>query len=232
MPAGSPLDTHLTNLAAALVPYRRCESQLARWGAELAHRLAAGARLLVAGNGGSAAEAQHLTAELVGKLHHDRQPLSAIALHAETSAVTAIANDYGYADVFARQVRAHGRPGDILLLLSTSGTSANLLTAAHAARDGGLTTWALTGPAPNPLADACADALAVASADSQVVQELHLVTSHLLCEYLEQELPAALAASVQHAPAEPAPTGRLPSGSVRTGVEVVLDGGTGQQVDA
>ncbi|MET8350351.1 MULTISPECIES: SIS domain-containing protein [unclassified Micromonospora] len=232
MPAGSPLDTHLTNLAAALVPYRRCESQLARWGAQLAHRLAGGGRLLVAGNGGSAAEAQHLTAELVGKLHHDRQPLSAIALHAETSAVTAIANDYGYADVYARQVRAHGRPGDILLLLSTSGTSGNLLTAAHAARDGGLTTWALTGPAPNPLADACADALAVASPDSQVVQELHLVTSHLLCEYLEQELPAALAASTRHAPAEPAPAGRLPSGPVRTGVEVVLDGGTGQQVDA
>ncbi|PWR07069.1 phosphoheptose isomerase [Micromonospora acroterricola] len=227
MPEGGLLDTHLANLAAALVPYRGCEAQLARWGAELAHRLAAGGRLLVAGNGGSAAEAQHLTAELVGKLRHDRQPLSAIALHAETSAVTAIANDYGYADVYARQVRAHGRPGDILLLLSTSGASANLLAAAHAGRDAGLTTWALTGPAPNPLADACADALAVASPDSQVVQELHLVTSHLLCEYLEQELPAALAASTP-----PAPADRTPSGPVRAGVEVVLDGGTGQQVDA
>ncbi|MET8309992.1 SIS domain-containing protein [Micromonospora sp. NPDC005173] len=232
MPAGTLLDTHLTNLAAALAPYRGCEPQLARWGAQLARRLAAGGRLLVAGNGGSAAEAQHLTAELVGKLHHDRQPLSAIALHAETSALTAIANDYGYTDVYARQVRAHGRPGDILLLLSTSGTSANLLTAAHAGRDAGLVTWALTGPAPNPLADACDDVLAVGSPDTQVVQELHLVTSHLLCEYVEQELPAALAASTQPAPAEPAPAGRLPSGPVRTGVEVVLDGGTGQQVDA
>ncbi|WP_433554629.1 D-sedoheptulose-7-phosphate isomerase [Micromonospora zamorensis] len=221
MPAGSLLDTHLTNLAAALVPYRRCESQLARWGADLAHRLAGGGRLLVAGNGGSAAEAQHLTAELVGKLHHDRQPLSAIALHAETSALTAIANDYGYTDVYARQVRAHGRPGDVLLLLSTSGTSANLVTAALAAREVGLTSWALTGAAPNPLADACDEVLAVASPDTQVVQELHLVTSHLLCEYLEQELPAALAAV-----ADPA------ARPVRTGVEVVLDGGTGQQVDA
>lgn len=228
MPVGSLLDTHLTNLAAALVPYRECERQLARWGAELAHRLAAGGRLLVAGNGGSAAEAQHLTAELVGKLHDDRQPLSAIALHAETSALTAIANDYGYADVYARQVRAHGRPGDILLLLSTSGTSPNLVTAAQAAREGGVTTWALTGVAPNPLAAACDDVLAVASPDTQVVQELHLVTSHLLCEYLEQELPAALAAAapavVHPVPGKPAP--------VRTGVEVVLDGGTGQQVDA
>ncbi|WP_433653448.1 D-sedoheptulose-7-phosphate isomerase [Micromonospora zamorensis] len=233
MPAGSLLDTHLTNLAAALVPYRRCESQLARWGADLAHRLAGGGRLLVAGNGGSAAEAQHLTAELVGKLHHDRQPLSAIALHAETSALTAIANDYGYTDVYARQVRAHGRPGDVLLLLSTSGSSANLVTAALAAREAGLTSWALTGAAPNPLADACDEVLAVASPDTQVVQELHLVTSHLLCEYLEQELPAALAAAagpaaVRHDPTEPAP----PARSVRTGVEVVLDGGTGQQVDA
>ncbi|MEU8408446.1 SIS domain-containing protein [Micromonospora sp. NPDC048842] len=237
MPAGSLLDTHLTNLAAALVPYRLCERQLARWGADLAHRLAAGARLLVAGNGGSAAEAQHLTAELVGKLHDDRQPLSAIALHAETSALTAIANDYGYTDVYARQVRAHGRPGDILLLLSTSGTSPNLVAAAQAARDVGVTTWALTGAAPNPLADACDDVLAVASPDTQVVQELHLVTSHLLCEYLEQELPAALAAAadpavVPPAPGEPAPAGRLPAAPVRSGVEVVLDGGPGQQIDA
>ncbi|MBM0235223.1 SIS domain-containing protein [Micromonospora sp. STR1_7] len=223
MPTGSLLDTHLTNLAAALVPYRRYEPQLARWGAELAHRLAAGGRLLVAGNGGSAAEAQHLTAELVGKLHHDRQPLSAIALHAETSAVTAIANDYGYTDVYARQVRAHGRPGDVLLLLSTSGASENLLTAARAGRDAGLTTWALTGPTPNALADACDEVLAVSSADTQVVQELHLVTSHLICEYLEQELPA----SVQAAPAATAS-----SSPVRAGVEVVLGGGAGQQVDA
>ncbi|MER7460849.1 SIS domain-containing protein, partial [Micromonospora sp. NPDC126480] len=117
MSGRSLLDSHLANLAAALVPYRRCEERLARWGETLARRFVEGGRLLVAGNGGSAAEAQHLTAELVGKLRHDRQPLSAIALHAETSALTAIANDYGYDHVYARQVHAHGRPGDILLLL-------------------------------------------------------------------------------------------------------------------
>ncbi|WP_442934220.1 D-sedoheptulose-7-phosphate isomerase [Micromonospora sp. CPCC 205539] len=246
MPTGSLLDIHLTNLAAALVPYRRSEAQLARWGAQLAHRLAAGGRLLVAGNGGSAAEAQHLTAELVGKLHDDRQPLSAIALHAETSAVTAIANDYGYDDVYARQVRAHGRPGDVLLLLSTSGTSPNLIAAARAAREVGLTTWALTGPVPNALADGCHDTLAISSTDTQVVQELHLVTSHLLCEYLEQALPAALTAptravtadsvtadsvTADSVTADPAPAGRVGSGPVRTGVEVVLDGESEQQVD-
>ncbi|WP_082159285.1 SIS domain-containing protein [Micromonospora sp. HK10] len=183
------LDAHLSGLAATLLPYRREAARLADWGTELAWTLARGGRLLVAGNGGSAAEAQHLTAELVGKLRDDREPLSAIALHAETSALTAIGNDYGYHEVFARQVRAHGRPDDILLLMSTSGTSANLLTAAHAGQETGLRCWAFTGPAPNPLAEACHDVLAVPSPDSQVVQELHLVSTHLLCEYVDQALP-------------------------------------------
>ncbi|QLQ35146.1 D-sedoheptulose-7-phosphate isomerase [Micromonospora robiginosa] len=210
-PHGGPtvLADHLTRLAAALLPLRQVEPLLARWGGDLAHRLATGGRLLVAGNGGSAAEAQHLSAELVGKLRDDRQPLSAIALHADTSALTAIGNDYGYDDIFARQVRAHGRPDDLLLLMSTSGTSPNLLTAAHAAHATGLRTWAFTGPAPNPLADLCHDALTVDSPDSQVVQELHLVAVHVLCEYVDAALPAALAA-------------RAPAGGVRTGVEVVL----------
>ncbi|MGC4807259.1 D-sedoheptulose-7-phosphate isomerase [Micromonospora sp. DT233] len=226
--APSVLDAHLAHLAAALPSLRGCEELLARWGAELAHRLAAGGRLLVAGNGGSAAEAQHLTAELVGKLRDDREPLSAIALHAETSALTAIGNDYGYAEVFARQVRAHGRPGDILLLLTTSGTSANLLAAADAGRRAGLRCWAFTGPAPNPLADACHDTLAVASADGQVVQELHLLCAHVLCEYVDRVLPAARAAA---GPATVGPAGATvgavgaPAGPVRAGVEVALDGG-------
>ncbi|MEV0808026.1 SIS domain-containing protein [Micromonospora sp. NPDC050200] len=212
------LETHLTLLAEALLPYRSSEQLLARWGTELAGTLAGGGRLLVAGNGGSAAEAQHLTAELVGKLRDDRQPLSAIALHAETSALTAIGNDYGYDEVFARQVRAHGRKNDILLLMSTSGASANLLAAARAGREAGLRCWAFTGPAPNPLADACHEALAIASPASQVVQELHLVSTHMLCEYVDRALPTALAV------AGPATVGR-PATPVRTGVEVVLDGG-------
>ncbi|TWH69391.1 D-sedoheptulose 7-phosphate isomerase [Micromonospora olivasterospora] len=186
-------------------------------------------RLLVGGNGGSAAEAQHLTAELVGRLRDDREPLSAIALHAETSALTAIGNDYGYAEVFARQVRAHGRPDDILLLLSTSGVSPNLLAAARAGRDAGLRCWAFTGPAPNPLAEACHEALAVDSPDSQVVQELHLVSAHVLCEYVDRVLPAALAAAGRSAAAQPVGEGAEP---VRAGVEVVLDGGGDAQVEA
>ena len=188
----SPIDSHLAGLAAVLLPYRVAAERLDRWGTELACTLGRGGRLLVAGNGGSAAEAQHLAAELVGKLRDDRRPLSAIALSAETSSLTAISNDYGYDEVFARQVRAHGRPGDILLLLSTSGRSPNLLAAADAGRDAGLRCWAFTGPLSNPLADACADVLAVPSPDPQVVQELHLVSAHVLCEYVEQTLPAIL----------------------------------------
>ncbi|HEX8005285.1 MAG TPA: SIS domain-containing protein [Trebonia sp.] len=155
------------------------------WGQRLALVMSGGGRLLVAGNGGSAAQAQHLTAEFTGKFHADRAPYSAIALHAETSAVTAIANDYGYDEVFARQVHAHGRAGDVLLSLSTSGRSRNVLRAVAAARELGLAAWALTGPAPNPLAGACDEAVCVqpgrAPALTATVQEAHEVALHLIC---------------------------------------------------
>jgi D-sedoheptulose 7-phosphate isomerase len=186
------LDAHLAGLAAALLPFRAAASRLSRWGHELAWALGTGGRVLIAGNGGSAAEAQHLAAELVGKLREDRAPLSAIALSAETSSLTAIGNDYGFDEVFARQVHAHGRPDDILVLLSTSGRSRNLLAAAAASRETRMRCWAFTGPAPNPLADACTDVVAVPSPDPQVVQELHLVSAHVLCEYVDLALPAVL----------------------------------------
>jgi D-sedoheptulose 7-phosphate isomerase len=188
----NPIDAHLTALAAALIPYRGAASRLEHWGIELARILGRGGRLLVAGNGGSAAEAQHLAAELVGKLRDDRTPLSALALCADSSAVTAISNDYGFEELFARQVRGHGRAGDVLLVLSTSGRSPNLLAAVAAAADAGMRTWAMTGPAPNPLADACDEVLACPSDSSQVVQELHLVSAHVMCEYVDQTLPAVL----------------------------------------
>ena len=156
------------------------------WGERLAVILSRGGRLLVAGNGGSAAQAQHLTAEFTGRFFADRRPYSAIALHADTSAVTAIGNDYGYPEVFARQVTAHGRPGDVLLTMSTSGRSPNLLRAVSAARESGLTAWALTGPAPNPLAAQCDEAVCVpdpgpAPAPTATVQETHEVALHLIC---------------------------------------------------
>jgi D-sedoheptulose 7-phosphate isomerase len=188
----SLLDLHLDGLAGALDPFRAAAGRLERWGSRLAATLGQGGRLLVAGNGGSAAEAQHLAAELVGKLRDDRTPLSAIALCADSSAVTAISNDYGFEEMFARQVRGHGRPGDILMVLSTSGRSPNLLAAVRAARETGMHTWAMTGPAPNPLADLCEEAVACTSEDSQVVQELHLVSVHVLCEHVDRFLPAVL----------------------------------------
>ncbi|CAM5291572.1 hypothetical protein SCANM63S_02574 [Streptomyces canarius] len=123
---------HLNGLTQALAGLD--VERITLWGSELADRLSAGRTLLVAGNGGSAAEAQHLTAELVGRYKRERRGVAAIALHADSSTVTAVANDYGYEQVFARQVEAHARPGDVLLLLSTSGRSANLLRAAEAAR--------------------------------------------------------------------------------------------------
>ena len=183
------LIAHVDRLEAALPALRAASGTLARWGAELATRLTSGGRLLAAGNGGSASEVQHLTAELVGRFEGERIPLPALALHGDTSAMTAIANDYGYQEVYARQVRAHARPEDVLLLLSTSGRSPNLLEAARAGRSCGALTWALTGPGPNPLARLCNDAVCVPG-DTATVQETHLAAIHMICRALEAALPA------------------------------------------
>lgn len=179
---------HCDDLLAALGPFRSCAGTLQRWGEELARVLTGGGRLLVAGNGGSAAQAQHLTAEVVGRYREDRAPFSALALHADTSSTTAIANDYGVHEIFSRQVRAHGRPGDVLVLMSTSGASANLLTAAKAAHRSGLTVWAMTGPAPNPLATGSDESLCVPRGSAATVQELHLVALHMLCAAFDAAL--------------------------------------------
>ena len=158
------------------------------WGERLATSLVAGGRLLAAGNGGSAAEAQHLTAELVGRWCTDRRPLSAISLCAETSSLTAILNDYGPDEVFARQVEAHGRPGDVLVLLSTSGTSSNVLHAAKRALDVGMRVWAMTGPGPNPLAGLATEAVVVDAPTTAAVQEVQLVAIHAVCAALDAAL--------------------------------------------
>jgi phosphoheptose isomerase len=179
------------HIAAALPAIEALQAEsdrLAEWGSTLAARLLGGARLLAAGNGGSAAEAQHLTAELVGRFDGDRRAFSAICLHGDTSALTAIGNDYGVEEVFARQVEAHARPGDVCLLMSTSGRSPNLLRAAERARDIGIAVWAMTGPAPNPLAALSDELLAVDCAEGATVQEVHLVAVHLLCEAFDDAL--------------------------------------------
>jgi D-sedoheptulose 7-phosphate isomerase len=172
---------HLDRLHRSLHTLPAELDRLTAWGERLAAVLVDGGRLLACGNGGSAAQAQHLTAELVGRYRDERQPFSAIALHADTSTLTAIANDYAADELYARQVRGHGRRGDVLVALSTSGRSPNVVAAARAARVAGLETWALTGPAPNPLLEEVDDAIAVEASDTATVQEVHQVVIHLLC---------------------------------------------------
>jgi type III pantothenate kinase len=200
---GSAAREHLGALRGALDAFEVELERLDAWGEGLADRLAEGARLLTVGNGGSAAEAQHLTAELVGRFIDDRRPLSAICLHADTSALTAIANDFGAEQAFARQVCAHGRPGDVLIALSTSGRSPNVLAAVEMARACGLTTYALTGPGPNPLAELCDDVVCVPAGGGPTVQELHLVAVHVLCLAIDRRLVARGDADV--APPVPSP---------------------------
>jgi D-sedoheptulose 7-phosphate isomerase len=174
---------HVVSLTAALRDVSSHVDTLDRWGRLLADVLCGQrrGRLLAAGNGGSAAQAQHLTAELVGRYRTDRPPFSAICLTAETSSLTAIANDYPADELFARQVEAHGRTGDVLVLLSTSGRSPNIVSAARRARECGITTLAMTGPGPNPLAAAADEAVCIDSPWTATVQECHLVALHLVC---------------------------------------------------
>ncbi|MDQ3615724.1 MAG: SIS domain-containing protein [Actinomycetota bacterium] len=179
---------HLKELLIAAKHFGPCVDVADGWGTRLASVLEKGGRLLAAGNGGSAAQAQHLTAELVGRYRDDRPPFSAICLTAETSSLTAICNDYPPEELFARQVEAHGRPGDVLVLMSTSGLSSNIVAAAERGRRCGLHVWALTGPRPNPLAEVADEALCVEAAFTATVQELHLVGLHIVCAALDREL--------------------------------------------
>jgi D-sedoheptulose 7-phosphate isomerase len=182
--------THVDDLVTALQADPELSTVTERWGSRLAALLSAGGRLLTAGNGGSAAQAQHLTAELVGRYDRERRPFSALALHAETSSLTAILNDYGPEEVFARQVEAHGRRGDVCVLISTSGRSRNLIAAATRAREVGVQVWAMTGPEPNPLAELADERLCVAAARTCTIQEVHLVALHMICEALDAALAA------------------------------------------
>ena len=150
--------------------------------------LAAGGQLFVAGNGGSAADAQHIAAELTGRFQRERQPLRAMALHGNTSALTAIGNDYGYEHVFARELLAHARPGDILLAISTSGNSANILRAMEVARKHGVGIIGLTGESGGKMQSACDLCLCVPSKSTARVQEMHITIGHAICELLEERL--------------------------------------------
>lgn len=150
--------------------------------------LSAGNKILFAGNGGSAAEAQHFAAELVGRFLKERSPLAAVALNTDTSALTAIGNDYGFEHVFARQVQAIGQSGDVLVGLSTSGRSKNVVLAFQAARQKGLQTISLTGRDPRDLGPLSSVTLNMPSDHTPQIQEGHLIMGHLLCGLIEERL--------------------------------------------
>jgi D-sedoheptulose 7-phosphate isomerase len=156
----------------------------------LADALAAGGKILVVGNGGSAADAQHVAAELVGRFLSERRALPAIALTTDTSVLTSLLNDYGAEAVFRRQVEALACPGDVLLALSTSGDSPNVLAAVDAARAAGAKTIGLTGEGGGRLANACDIAVRIPSASTPRIQEAHITICHILCEAVERAVTA------------------------------------------
>jgi D-sedoheptulose 7-phosphate isomerase len=150
--------------------------------------LRAGGRVLFCGNGGSAADAQHLAAELSGRYYLDRPPLDSDALHTNSSYVTAVANDYGFSEIFARQVRAKGRPGDVLIGISTSGNSENVILAMQTAGELGMRRVAMTGQGGGRLAALAEVILRAPSIDTPRIQEAHILMGHILCEAVERAM--------------------------------------------
>ena len=187
----SDVSAHLqysAEAAAALAQDGTAAAVLAGMARAVAACLRAGGKLLVAGNGGSAADAQHIAAEYVSRLMFDRAPLAALALSESGPILTACGNDYGFETVFARQVTALGRAGDVLLALSTSGNSPNLLAAAAAARACGMVTLGFSGQAGGAMLAACDHVFRAPSANAQIVQQLHVTAAHAVLAAVERAL--------------------------------------------
>jgi D-sedoheptulose 7-phosphate isomerase len=160
---------------------------------EIAHAITKafrdGHKLLIAGNGGSAADAQHIAGEFLSRLNFDRDPLPAIALTTDSSVLTAIGNDYGFERTFERQVRGLGKPGDVFIAISTSGRSANVIAALKAAREGGLTTIGFTGRGGDCLmGPLCEHCLAVPAEQTALIQQIHIIAAHAICGLVESSL--------------------------------------------
>jgi D-sedoheptulose 7-phosphate isomerase len=186
-----PIGAHLAQSLAALGRAALDAALLAdarKIAAAIIAALRAGNKLLIIGNGGSAADAQHIAAEIIGRYKQDRPAYAAIALTTDTSALTAIANDYGFEQVFARQVAGLGCRGDVLLALSTSGRSANILAALRTAREHGLLTVGFTGAKGEALGALCDHLLVAPSDDTPVIQQIHLTIAHGICDEIEQSL--------------------------------------------
>jgi D-sedoheptulose 7-phosphate isomerase len=184
-----PIATHLKLSLAALERATQDAALLAaarKIASVIIAALRSGNKLLVIGNGGSAADAQHIAAEIVGRYKQDRPAWAAIALTTDSSALTAIANDYGFEKVFARQVEGLGACGDVLLALSTSGRSPNILAALRTARERGLVTIGFTGTKGKAMQADCDHLLVAPSDDTAVVQQIHLTIAHGICDDIEQ----------------------------------------------
>jgi D-sedoheptulose 7-phosphate isomerase len=166
----------------------QCVEQIVQASEILCECLKKGGKILFCGNGGSAADAQHLSAEFIGRCTKERNPLAAIALSADTSALTAIGNDYGFEQIFSRQVQALARPDDCLIAISTSGNSPNVVNAVKAARELQVFTLGLTGCDKNALCELADMAIRVPSRDTQRIQEGHIAIGHILCQLVETAL--------------------------------------------
>ena len=176
------------DILVAMIIDEALQSTIAAAAASIIESLGRGGKLLLAGNGGSAADAQHIAGEFVSRFLLDRPGLPAMALTTDTSVLTAIANDYGYEKLFTRQIQANGRAGDVLMAYSTSGRSANILSACREARERGLHVIGMTGNRAGPMLELCDHLLAVPSADTPKIQEGHLVIGHILCALVEDAI--------------------------------------------
>lgn len=185
------VSAHLDGLRDTVDAARGLGGQVARVGEAIVETLRGGGTLFFCGNGGSAADAQHLAAEYVVRFRRERSALPAVALTTDTSILTAGGNDYGFVTVFARQVEALGRTGDLLFLHSTSGESENLLRAAAAARDAGVRTVAMLAKGGGRLKEAVDRAIVVPTESTARAQEIHLAMGHAVCEIVDREMSGA-----------------------------------------
>ncbi len=161
---------------------------LSSMAATITTALQAGHKLLIAGNGGSAADAQHIAGEFVSRLFFDRAPLPALALTVDSSVLTATGNDYGFLHVFERQVLGLGQAGDVLLGISTSGTSPNILRAFEAAEQNGLVSIGFTGAKPGPMRQLCRQVLEAPSTKTAIIQQIHIAAAHIVCGLVERAM--------------------------------------------
>ena len=182
------LERYLNNTVEAIISIKHIEEDFNKACAMCINAIQHGNKIIFCGNGGSAADSQHLAAELMGRFLKDRSPMAAIALTVDTSALTAIGNDYGFESVFSRQLRGIGKAGDVLIGLSTSGNSANVVDAFEVANAMGIRTIAFTGMTGGKMANYSDIILDIGSNQTNHIQEAHITMGHMLCARIEEEL--------------------------------------------